>query len=266
MSRTIPHPTVERPLGRAWGAGLIGFAFGGFFDGILLHQIFQWHHLLSGLDDPAAPDLRFQVVADGLFHAAMYLVALIGLALLWLVRTSLPRPGAGLHLVGWFMAGFGLWHVVDAVLVHWILGLHHIRQAADDPLGWDILFFLVGLAFLGAGLAARRIAVGFGGRGAAAGLAALTLASGVVAAEPFSSRPVLVAFPGDRTPAAEWAALQAAGARVIDAGPGRGLWTLAPDGPAVTIRLLAAGALPVGSAAGGCLTADRRPLPVGSRI
>lgn len=29
-----------------WGAAL-GFALGGFFDGILLHQILQWHHLLS---------------------------------------------------------------------------------------------------------------------------------------------------------------------------------------------------------------------------
>src|SRR5687768_8252330 len=36
-----------------WGA-VLGFALGGFFDGILLHQILQWHHLLSlvpGIDD-----------------------------------------------------------------------------------------------------------------------------------------------------------------------------------------------------------------------
>jgi uncharacterized membrane protein len=28
---------------------MLGFAFGGFFDGILLHQVLQWHHLLSGI-------------------------------------------------------------------------------------------------------------------------------------------------------------------------------------------------------------------------
>ncbi|TIN47498.1 MAG: DUF2243 domain-containing protein, partial [Mesorhizobium sp.] len=40
---------------------LLGFALGGFFDGIVLHQILQWHHLLSGLADPAGSDLRFQI-------------------------------------------------------------------------------------------------------------------------------------------------------------------------------------------------------------
>lgn len=28
-------------------AAVLGFALSGFFDGVLLHQILQWHHLLS---------------------------------------------------------------------------------------------------------------------------------------------------------------------------------------------------------------------------
>src|SRR5690606_18965301 len=40
----------RRPMWRSpwtrWGT-VLGFALGGFFDGILLHQILQWHHLLS---------------------------------------------------------------------------------------------------------------------------------------------------------------------------------------------------------------------------
>jgi uncharacterized membrane protein len=33
-------------------AGLLhGLGLGGFIDGILLHQILQWHHMLSGVDD-----------------------------------------------------------------------------------------------------------------------------------------------------------------------------------------------------------------------
>jgi uncharacterized membrane protein len=35
------------PAGNEVGAAVLGFAFGGFFDGILLHQVLQWHHLLS---------------------------------------------------------------------------------------------------------------------------------------------------------------------------------------------------------------------------
>lgn len=44
----------------------LGFGFGGFFDGILLHQILQWHHLLSGLEG-ARWDIRVLIMTDGLF-------------------------------------------------------------------------------------------------------------------------------------------------------------------------------------------------------
>ncbi len=55
---------------------LLGFALGGFFDGILLHQILQWHHLLSALE---RRDLRFQVAADGYFDDPMYVIAVASL-------------------------------------------------------------------------------------------------------------------------------------------------------------------------------------------
>ncbi|TIU49152.1 MAG: DUF2243 domain-containing protein, partial [Mesorhizobium sp.] len=51
---------------------LVGFALAGFFDGIVLHQILQWHHLLSAFSPGS--DLRFQVMSDGLFHLVMYLL------------------------------------------------------------------------------------------------------------------------------------------------------------------------------------------------
>ena len=52
-----PHPPPDAaeavprtPDHRIRRAGLLlGFAMGGFFDGILLHQILQWHHLLSAI-------------------------------------------------------------------------------------------------------------------------------------------------------------------------------------------------------------------------
>src|SRR5690606_10212012 len=56
-------------------AGLLGFALGGFFDGILLHQVLQWHHLLATVQGALFQDLRVQILADGLFHALMYVIA-----------------------------------------------------------------------------------------------------------------------------------------------------------------------------------------------
>jgi uncharacterized membrane protein len=33
------------------GGILLGIGFGGFFDGIVLHQILQWHHMLTSTGD-----------------------------------------------------------------------------------------------------------------------------------------------------------------------------------------------------------------------
>lgn len=43
---------AEVPLSLLWGAVLLSVALSGFFDGILLHQVLRWHHLLSGVQDP----------------------------------------------------------------------------------------------------------------------------------------------------------------------------------------------------------------------
>jgi len=50
-------PTDRRSL--LWAGLVLGFALGGFLDGILLHQLLQWHHFLSlvpgdALRDPMA--------------------------------------------------------------------------------------------------------------------------------------------------------------------------------------------------------------------
>jgi uncharacterized membrane protein len=118
-----------------WGVAL-GFALGGFFDGILLHQILQWHHLLSLV--PGAGDLRMQVLWDGYFHALMYVIAAVAIWGLWRAhRTETGRPLPGIVL------GFGLWHVIDAVLSHWVLGIHRIKTDSASPLAWDLLWLAV---------------------------------------------------------------------------------------------------------------------------
>ena len=43
-------------------------------------------------------------------------------------------------LAGALLTGFGAWHVVDALLAHWVLGLHHIRMDSDNPLLWDLIW------------------------------------------------------------------------------------------------------------------------------
>jgi uncharacterized membrane protein len=139
-----------------WGGFALGFSLGGFFDGILLHQILQWHHLLSGLDQEGR-DIRFLILTDGLFHALMYVITAIGLWFLWRARSSLAGTTVGDRLIAHALIGFGSWHVIDAFLSHWILGLHRIRMDVANPLVWDLIWLFVfgGLSLL-AGMALRR--------------------------------------------------------------------------------------------------------------
>jgi uncharacterized membrane protein len=131
------RPSVSRD-GRL-AAALIGLAMGGFFDGILLHQILQWHHLLSAVTTGAFAELRTQILFDGVFHLLMYGVGLVGLVMLMRGRVTVST-GA---LCSWGLIGFGVWHLMDAVLSHWILGIHRIRTDVPDPLVWDIGWLLV---------------------------------------------------------------------------------------------------------------------------
>lgn len=128
---------------------VLGFALGGFFDGILLHQILQWHHPLSLV--PGVDTIRGQVLWDGYFHALMYLIAAVGLSGLWRSRAQFEQ-GWGRRLLGSLLVGFGVWHVVDSVLSHWILGIHTIKLDSPNPLVRDLIwFFAFGLLplFLG---------------------------------------------------------------------------------------------------------------------
>lgn len=175
----------NRSSARPWAGYLLGFALGGFFDGILLHQILQWHHLLLGIQAGPFADLRTQILADGLFHLLMYVLALAGLCLLWRARQA-PELSTR-SVLGAGLIGFGAWHVIDAVVSHWILGIHRIKMDSPNPLAWDLFWFVVfGLAPLMFGLLVRARAQSQppASRGAAAAMSIAVLAAGVVAMLP----------------------------------------------------------------------------------
>lgn len=163
-------------------AALLGFALGGFFDGILLHQILQWHHLLSLV--PGMEDLRLQILWDGWFHALMYGLAVVALWGLWRAR----HCPAGLNATGGaLLAGFGAWHMLDGILSHWLLGIHRIKLDSSVPLAWDLGFFLcLGLlpALLGWRLGRRPDTGGAPPAVTVAVLAAIGLGAGLWAAQP----------------------------------------------------------------------------------
>lgn len=257
-------PANRRP---AFAAGVLGFALGGFFDGILLHQVLQWHHFLSLVPGDALRDIRAQILADGMFHVAVYAITALGLWLLWRARGGLETAG-GRRLLGAALLGFGVWQVVDVVVFHWVVGIHRIRVDVPNPLLWDVGWLaVIGLPPLLAGLWLRRAAAEGGGPPAAGGggrhgrAAAAALALAVLGAAPVASLPppgaasVVVLFRPGLGLEGAFAAVAAADGRVVWADASGGLLgvELGPDASAW--RLYRHGALLVGSSGplAGCL-------------
>lgn len=243
-------PSLRRPL---WGSALIGFALGGFFDGILLHQVLQWHHLFSLVPGEQWRDIRNQILMDGWFHVLHYLIACAGLYLLWSARAALVRSDA--KLLAAAVLGFSVWQFVDVVGFHWLLMIHRIRVGVPSPLAYDLGWLgAFGATTLALGLWLWRRPHQGGGARVASGLTTLALLAGPVAAmPPRAPGSTIVLFPAGSDPGDN---LRAA------ASFGRVLWASA-DGDAVAfegssiaaLRLYAHGAVLVGSTPvlGGCL-------------
>ena len=134
---------------------LTGFGLGAFLDGIVLHQVLQWHHLV--VDFQPADDLaglRANTVWDGLFHLAAWLVVLVGL--LWTARRrSDLRSFAWPALIGPLLVGWGAFNITDQVVFHMLLGAHHIRMVEDYQL-YDWGYTALGAALVAGGLALSR--------------------------------------------------------------------------------------------------------------
>ena len=130
---------------------LIGLGVGALVDGVVLHQLLQWHHLWSRrTSDRTVEGLEENTFADGVFHLAVICVVLAGLALLVGTRVG-ARPLVGLGLVGW-----GAFHVVDQLVFHLALGAHHIRMHVDDPAVYDWTFTGIGVVLAALGWAVLR--------------------------------------------------------------------------------------------------------------
>jgi uncharacterized membrane protein len=135
---------------------LLGIGLGGFVDGIVLHQILQWHHMVSAdVTVKSVAGLERNTLADGIFHAVTWLVTMSGsIVAVKAWRNGELAPPWSVHL-GALLAGWGIFNLIDSAN-HFILGLHHIRDDLGGPVGWDIGFLVLALVQIGVGSAAIR--------------------------------------------------------------------------------------------------------------
>jgi uncharacterized membrane protein len=145
------RPADGRPPPRTSGL-LFGLGLGGFVDGIVLHQVLQWHHMVSARRPPTTlAGLELNTLADGFFHAATWvLVVAASLTSIAAWRQGRLAPNYRFH-VGLVLAGWGIFNLVEGLIDHQLLGVHHVRDDLGAPLSWDLGFLISGVVLVAGG-------------------------------------------------------------------------------------------------------------------
>ena len=129
-----------RPAGTILGLGL-----GGFLDGIALHQIAQWHNMGSAVVPPTTMEAMAQNMRwDGYFHAATLLLTIAGMFMLWSDGHAGLSPRRTSTFIGQMMFGWGLFNLVEGIIDHHLLELHHVRDLPAHMPVYDWVFLAVG--------------------------------------------------------------------------------------------------------------------------
>ena len=146
------NETTRRPLIAAGTA--LGIGMGGFVDGIVLHQLLQVHNMLSAKyptrgipPEQLVVNLQINMFWDGLFHVLTWVMTAVGLGLLWHAVRQRHVPLSTKTLLGAMIFGWGLFNLVEGVIDHHILHIHHVTET-DNHLLWDLAFLASGVVMM----------------------------------------------------------------------------------------------------------------------
>jgi uncharacterized membrane protein len=140
-------------------AFLLGIGLGGFVDGILLHQVLQWHHMLTstaGHPMTTVAGLEANTLADGFFHVATWIIVAAGSWLMWRAWQGGRIAPPWRAQLGFLLAGWGAFNLVEGLIDHQLLGIHHVRDDLGGPIGWDLGFLAFGALLVLAGVTRAR--------------------------------------------------------------------------------------------------------------
>ncbi len=128
----------------------LGIGEAGFFDGIIFHQLLQWHHMFSSIATEATvAGLEINTIGDGLFHVFDWLMVSIGIVLLWQLAKQQVQLSTQ-TFVGAILLGSGLFNVVEGLIDHHLFGIHHVK-AGPNQVVYDLGFLAVGALVAGIG-------------------------------------------------------------------------------------------------------------------
>lgn len=138
---------------------LLGAGMGGFADGIILHQLLGLHHMISAVvPADTIVGLKANMFWDGVFHAGVWLLCAGGLGCLWVAGRRGTASWTGRVFTGALLEGWGLFQIVEGILNHHVLGLHHVSDVPSVAARWDPVYLAIGVVLLTTG----RVLIGRG--------------------------------------------------------------------------------------------------------
>lgn len=160
---TIQHTTLppthapQSHLRSAIAAAvLLGIGSAALFDGIVLHQILQWHHMLTAVHPMNSLDnIAINALWDGLFEAGAAMASVAGCVLLWRTSQQVNLKPLRLPMIGGILWGAGSFNLIEGVIDHHLLQIHHVRSGPYQNL-WDAGFLAIALLLLLLGLRLLR--------------------------------------------------------------------------------------------------------------
>lgn len=133
---------------------------GGFVDGILLHQILQWHQMISNTLPPDTLEYKnINMFWDGIFHAVTWSITLLGILLMWKTMKRKDLYFSNRVFYGGLIAGWGAFNLVDSIFNHYLFSFHNVRENVASPELYNAGFLMFAVLLLGIGWIMIRKAV-----------------------------------------------------------------------------------------------------------
>lgn len=148
QNRLIANPALVEPnaLPLMAAATVLGIGLGGFIDGIVLHQILQWHEMLTNkLPADTLVNKSINMFWDGIFHLFTLITTIIGVFLLWNLLHKKNINTSKYLLWGGLSMGWGLFNLVEGIIDHQLLKLHNVREWSTNQELWNYGFLSFGL-------------------------------------------------------------------------------------------------------------------------
>lgn len=145
-----PSPLIHASL-------ILGIGIGGFVDGIIFHQVLQWHEMISNKLTPYnLANKSVNMFWDGIFHLSCLGFVVAGVYFLWRLAKLHTIDTSGWLLVGGLLSGWAIFNLIEGVIDHELVHLHHVREGTNYE-GWNIGFLIASFVLLIIGVGFIRI-------------------------------------------------------------------------------------------------------------